>query len=73
MRDTMARVESSRPPGVRSTMTVTVAPRRVGACDHLVDELRGNRMDDPVELGDDGDRRRGGRAAADKQGGREEE
>ena len=53
IRDTIVRVESSRPPGVRSTRTVTAAPVVSARAIDLVEELGGDRMDDAVVLGDD--------------------
>ena len=54
-RETMSRVESSRPPGVRRTMTTTSAPRASAWVIASIDVLGGDGMDDAVEFGDDGE------------------
>ena len=50
---TMSRVESSSPPGVRSTMTTTSAPAASALIDHAGQVFGGDRVDDAIELGDD--------------------
>ena len=56
MRETIVRVDSRSPPGVRRTKTTSVAFERVGVVDDAGQVLGGNRVDDAVQLGDD-DRR----------------
>ena len=59
MAELMSRVESTRPPGVRRVMTIAAAPGRVGLRQGAAEILRGDRVDDAVNLGevDDGRRR----------------
>ena len=74
IRDTIARVDSSGPPGVRSTIIRQRRAACIGARDGAVDDLGGNRMDDPVVLDDDGGGwADGGRRSGGEQPGRERE
>ena len=47
----MARVESTRPPGVRSVKTTSAAPAAIGAIDRVDHVFGGDRMDDAVDDG----------------------
>ena len=60
MRETIVRVDSSSPPGVRRTKTTSVAFERVRVVERAGQVFGGNRVDDSVQLGDD-DRRTIGR------------
>ena len=51
IRVTMSRVESTRPPGVRSVNTTSAAPRAVGFVERLDHVLGRHRVDDAVDLG----------------------
>ena len=51
IRETIARVESTRPPGVRSVNTTSAAWASIGAIDRVDHVLGGNRVDDAVDDG----------------------